>query len=346
MPIPEELKNYAARLGFASSETMGEILSLLFPDEESRKLAQGLTRPATFSDLAAATGIPINRVEATADKLARAGVIGRYIEPRDKIKLFGAMIELRDATVIYPGAPPELAYLWERLITEDLKQVIPVWEKLEMPPLLRVVPIEETVPSQNLILDIDSARQILREAELIAASPCPCRVQAHKVGKGHDCPAPKDLNLCLQINMFAHHALERGAGERISNEEALRRIGIAEDAGLVHQVRNNVKKDMLMCNCCSCCCTGLYMIDKLGYAAYAKSRFQVEFDQATCTGCGKCVKRCQFKAITIDKKVPIKERVAEIDLEKCYGCGYCVVTCPSKSLSLKEVRPREFVRNT
>jgi len=346
MPIPEELKNYAARLGFGQSEIMGEILSLLFPDEDSRRLAEALTRPATFAEIAAATGMPVSRVEAVAEKLVRAGVIGRYLEPKDKVKLYGAMIELRDATVIYPGAPPELAHLWERLITEDLGDVIPVWKKLEMPPLLRVVPIEETVPSQNLILDIDSARQILQEADLIAASPCPCRVQAKQVGKGHDCPAPPDLNLCLQINKFAEHALARGIGEKISNEEALRRLQIAEDAGLVHQVRNNVKKDMLMCNCCSCCCTGLYMIDKLGYAAYAKSRFQVEFTADTCKGCGKCVKRCQFKAITIDKSIPVKERVAIVDFEKCYGCGYCVATCPSKSLTLIEVRPREYVRTT
>ncbi|MGE5381543.1 MAG: ATP-binding protein [Methylocystaceae bacterium] len=346
MPIPEELKEYAARLGFAGSETMGEILALLFPDEESRKIAQSLHRPATFGDIAAVTGIPLNRVEAVAERLVRGGVVGRYIEPRDKIKLFGAMIELRDASIISPEASAELAHLWERLITEDLRQVVPVWQRLEMPALLRVVPIEETVPAQNLILDIDSARQILREAELIAASPCPCRVQARQVGKGHDCPAPKDVNLCLQINLFAQHALERGVGESISNEEALRRIGMAEDAGLVHQVRNNVKKDMLMCNCCSCCCTGLYMIDKLGYNAYAKSRFQVEFETSTCKGCGKCVQRCQFKAITIDKSIPVKERVAEIDFDKCYGCGYCVATCPTKSLTLKEVRPREFVRTT
>lgn len=195
-------------------------------------------------------------------------------------------------------------------------------------------------------MDVDSARQIIKQAELITATPCPCRVQAHHAGRGEKCPAPKEVDLCLQINKFAHHFVQRGIGEQISQEEALRRIGMAEDAGLVHQVRNNIKKDMMMCNCCSCCCTGLYMTHKLDYAVYAKSRFQVSLDPAACNGCGKCVKRCQFKAITLDRSRPKNERLAEIDLDKCYGCGNCVITCPTQALSLKEVRPREYVRNT
>jgi len=92
MPVPEELKNYAAQLGFGESEIMGEILALLFPDQDSRRIAQVLSKPATFGEIAAATGIAVERVGEVADKLTRAGVIGRYLEPADKVKLDGAMI--------------------------------------------------------------------------------------------------------------------------------------------------------------------------------------------------------------------------------------------------------------
>jgi NAD-dependent dihydropyrimidine dehydrogenase PreA subunit len=346
MPILEEFRDYAARLGFPDSETMGQILSLLFPEGISRQLFKALTPTATVEEMAARTGLPREQVAEAAEHLVRIGAIGRNMEQRDQFKRFGAMIEMRDATVIYPQASAELFHLWERLITEELHGVIPRWREAGLPPLLRVVPVEETVPSQSLILDIDSARKILREAELITAIPCPCRLQARQVGKGKDCPAPKEFDLCLQINKFAQHSMERGVGERISQQEALRRIGLAEDAGLVHHVRNNVKKDMLMCNCCACCCTGLFMIEKLNYAAYAKSRFQVAFDPGACNGCGKCVKRCQFKAVTVDKGRPKGERSAEFNFDKCYGCGNCVAACPTKALSLQEVRPRGYVRNT
>lgn len=346
MSALDEFRGYAARLGFPDSAAMLEILDMLFPEGISRKLFHALAKPATIDEISIAAGLSRQQVEETAMHLARVGAIARYLEPNDKFKLYGAMIELRDATAVYPNAPAELFTLWEQLITEDLKSVVPAWKKANFPPLLRTVPIEETVPSQNLILDIDSARQIIRQAELITASPCPCRVQAVQVGRAQKCPAPKEFDLCLQINKFAFHAIARGVGEQISQQEALRRIGLAEDAGLVHQVRNNIKKDMLMCNCCSCCCTGLYMTEKLNYAVYAKSRFQVAIDEAACNGCGKCLKRCQFKAISLDRSRPKNERLAEIDLEKCYGCGNCVISCPTQALSLKEVRPPEYVRNT
>jgi len=343
----EAFKSYAARLGFPDSDTMLEILEMLFPEGDARRVFEALAKPATIDEIAAVTGMSRQQVEEATSYLHRAGAIARYLDPPDKFKLFGAMIELRDASVVYPRAPQELFQLWDKLITEDLKKVVPVWKQANYPQILRTVPIEEAVPSQNLILDIDSARQIIKQAEIITAAPCPCRTQAQQVGKMDEkCPAPRDVDLCLQINRFAYHFIQRGIGEQISQEEALRRLGMAEDAGLVHQVRNNVKRDMLMCNCCACCCTGLYMTHKLDYAVYAKSRFQVRLDEAACNGCGKCVKRCQFKAITLDKSRPKSERKAEFDLDKCYGCGNCVVTCPTQALALIEVRPREYVRNT
>ena len=342
----ERLSSYAARLGFPDSDTMLEILELLFPVGTERDVFEALAKPATIDEITSVTGMSRQQVEQATANLHRTGAIARYLEPQDKFKLFGAMIELRDATAVNPDAPKHLFHLWERLITEDLKTVIPVWKQANLPEFLRTVPIEEAVPAQNLILDIDSARQIIRQAELITASTCPCRTQAQQVGRGDKCPAPKEVDLCLQINKFAYHFVQRGIGEQISQQEALRRIGMAEDAGLVHQVRNNVKKDMMMCNCCACCCTGLYMTNNLNLPVYAKSRFQISLDAAACNGCGKCVKRCQFKALTLDRSRPKSERLVEIDLDRCYGCGNCVVSCPTQALSLKEVRPREYVRNT
>ena len=342
----ERLSSYAARLGFPDSDIMLEILELLFPEGAERAVFEALGKPATLDEIIVKTGLSRQEAEKATSYLYRTGAIARYLEPQDKFKLFGAMIELRDATAVDPDAPNRLFQLWERLITEDLKKVVPVWKQANFPAILRTVPIEEAVPIQSLILDLDSARQIIKQAEIITASTCPCRTQAQQVGKGHKCPAPEGVDLCLQINKFAYHFVDRGIGEQISQKEALRRIGMAEDAGLVHQVRNNVKKDMMMCNCCACCCTGLYMTNNLNLPVYAKSRFQISLDAAACNGCGKCVKRCQFKALTLDRSRPKSERLVEIDLDRCYGCGNCVVSCPTQALSLKEVRPREYVRNT
>jgi Pyruvate/2-oxoacid:ferredoxin oxidoreductase delta subunit len=305
-----EFKAYAKKLGFPESDTMGRILAILFPDEVSRKIAQALNKPTRIRELAEITDIPTDILQETTEQLFCRGAIARYLEPPDQFRLYPAMIELRDATVIHPDCSQELFELWEHLITHELISLTPQWKEKNVPEMLRVVPIEETVVSQNLILDVDSARQIFREAEVIAAMPCPCRLQARRVGKGHDCTAPEDINLCMQTNSFARAMLARGVGERLSNEEALRRIELAEDAGLVHQVRNNIKEDMMMCNCCL------------------------------------CVKRCHFFAIDIDKNLKPKERVAQVDYNKCFGCGLCTLKCPTQALTMMEVRPRESVRST
>ncbi len=144
----------------------------------------------------------------------------------------------------------------------------------------------------------------------------------------------------MQTNAFSAAIIDRGIGEKLTNAEALKRIGEAEDAGLMHMVRNNVKDDMFMCNCCSCCCTGLFMINELGFReAYAPSRFRVKYDESACTGCGACEDRCQVHAITMGD-------VAVVDTGKCFGCGNCALSCPSEALVLEEIRPVAFIRRT
>ena len=202
-----------------------------------------------------------------------------------------------------------------------------------------MIPVEHSIESQNTVLDIDTARMIFKDAELITAVPCPCRTQAHKVGRSPDCPAPA-TSVCMQTNAFAQSILNRGVGEKLSNAEALKRVSEAEEAGLVHMIRNNVKKDMFMCNCCSCCCTGLYMFNEIGFTGgLSPSRFRVKFKEDLCTGCGTCSEKCQFQAISVNG-------VAAINYERCYGCGNCVVACPEEALTLEEIRPKEHIRVT
>jgi NAD-dependent dihydropyrimidine dehydrogenase PreA subunit/DNA-binding Lrp family transcriptional regulator len=337
MPVRAELKPYATKLGFPDSETMGAIFAILFADDESARLAAAL--PGSVEELAQRIGWPEPRVKAVIEKLQRNGSIQRILSKGDYYRLYPAMIELRDSTVLSANASDELFRLWERLIVKEMPALVMAFQEMKLPPVMRVIPIEETVTPQNSILDIDSARKLFREAELITAIPCPCRTQARRVGRGDACPAPETA-VCMQINGFAAATIDRGIGQQLTNAEALKRIGDAEDAGLVHQVRNNVKKDMFMCNCCACCCTGLFLIHKVGYkSAVAPSRFQVSLDKDLCIDCGLCVDRCQFHAIRVNGTIAV-------DLQSCYGCGNCVKACPAGALSFGEVRPESFVRVT
>ncbi len=335
MPAPKVLDDYAARLGFPKSETMNRIFAILYDGPEDLRLLEAM--PGTIAELAVKTGLAEDRVREAVDRLLKHGAISQPMKQPGLYRLFPAMIELRDATVLWPDAPQELFELWEKLILEEMPKLVPMLKEMKVPPMIRVVPIERSVESRNTVLDVDSARKIFRDAELITALPCACRTQARKNNRSPDCPAPESA-VCMQTNGFAQVALARGLGEVLTNDEALKRIAEAEEAGLVHMVRNNIQKDMFMCNCCSCCCTGLYLVNQTGYLdALAPSRFKVALDTDACSGCGICEERCQFHAISVNG-------TASVNGDRCYGCGNCVITCPEEALTLVEARPLEHIR--
>jgi ferredoxin len=335
MTVDGDLSNYSAQLGFPGSRNLARIFEILFDDDLERLIFLHL--PGTASELAERTGLGASHAELICERLFQKGAITQSVDRPGYYRRFSAMIELRDATALWSGAPQELFLLWERLLKEEAKGLLPILEKGKVPPMMRVVPIERTVSTQNTVLDADSARAFFREASLISVMPCVCRLIARRNGRGKDCPAP-DTSVCMQTNRFAEGILRRGVGERISNEEAMRRIEAAEEAGLVHTVRNNVKEDMIMCNCCACCCTGLFFVHELAYpGGLAPSRFTAFLDDERCTACGVCVERCQFHAISLSDK-------AHIDRERCYGCGNCAMACPSNAIKLIETRPLSHIR--
>ena len=336
MSFPKELKGYAASIGFPSSETLVRIFEILYDEEDDLKIMKALNKPRTAPELAKKTGLTEERVKEIVDKLLSRGALTHKAKQPHIYRRFPAMIELRDASCLYPDASHELIELWDHLIQKEITVLIPFVKEFNIPPVVRVIPIEETVEVQNTVLDADSVRKIFREAKVVSVLPCVCRKIAKEMGRGKDCPAPEEA-VCMQSNAFAEAALKTGVATKITNEEALHRIELAEKAGLVHMARNNIKEDMFVCNCCSCCCTGMFMVQQGYPQAIAPSRFQVKINEDTCTGCGTCIDRCQFGAISVDE-------VVSINLELCFGCGNCVYTCPEKALTLVEIHPLSHIR--
>ena len=254
MPIPEPLQDYAASLGFAGSETLGRIFEILYDGEHDVRLVAAL--PGKPKEVAAKTGLPEDVASKALRRLLMKGAIIVNFKDVTVFRRFPAMIELRDSSIVSDDAPAELLTLWEKLVMRESKPFAAMINQRETAPMVRVIPIERSVEAANRVLDVDSARKIFKDAGLITAMPCVCRKVAKANGRGRDCPAPASA-VCLQTNFFAAGVQARGLGEKLTTAEALKRLSEAEDAGLVHMVRNNVKKDMFMCNCCSCCCTGL-----------------------------------------------------------------------------------------
>ena len=70
-------------------------------------------------------------------------------------------------------------------------------------------------------------------------------------------------------------------------------------------------------------------ISQLGLEnSVAKSDFYAKIDSKSCTGCEKCLERCQFGAVSVN------DQKYDVDQKRCVGCGQCVVTCSSGAMSL------------
>ena len=62
-----------------------------------------------------------------------------------------------------------------------------------------------------------------------------------------------------------------------------------------------------------------------------------EVDETLCSGCHRCEKVCEYKAISISD-----DGIAQVDDLKCKGCGVCISSCPARAIDLKYYRDRQF----
>ena len=185
------------------------------------------------------------------------------------------------------------------------------------------VPVSITIHGQQTILDLLSMERLLRDAEIITLEDCGCRTKWHK------CDAPIDV--CISLDEEARDSMKRGA-RRISLAQALVVLQRSHRAGLVHMAFtfNEKVKPEVICSCCSCCCHSLSALVRFGMPdAVVASQYVAQQNRDTCSNCGTCVQRCQFKARQLDSNNALVFSPA-----KCFGCGLCLSTCPTRSITL------------
>jgi ferredoxin len=133
---------------------------------------------------------------------------------------------------------------------------------------------------------------------------------------------------------FDHSQVDRA----ITKEEALQILHEAEEAGLVHSTGNYVERHYYVCNCCTCSCGILRGVAEFGVpTAVAKADFRAAVEAEVCIGCGDCVERCQFEALSVPGEI------CAVDEVRCVGCGVCATVCPTDALHL-ERRPKGELR--
>ncbi len=334
----------AQKHGYGDSLRYRKILEFLMTPEQAELVVY---LPATFEEVAAKTGLTVNKVKREIDQLYRKGVV----IPKDFDTLEGArftrmVLQLHDATEasqltekIYGAKASQYWALWEDFCQKEWYAAhAQEYAKFQVPPE-RVIPAYKAIEDILGITPYDDIREIIKAATLMAVVPCSCRVQARRTDLA--------INNCLQFGRSAEYAIKRGSGWQVDYTGALRAIDEAEETGEVHMWQNwRTLTYGVMCHCTNDACvnwTPLVQYNVPIAKRAAKSRFEAVVNQELCDGCQTCVDRCQFDAIEMVRPAGSRKYKAAINLGKCYGCGVCVIKCDSQALGLKLVRPLDYI---
>jgi len=85
-----------------------------------------------------------------------------------------------------------------------------------------------------------------------------------------------------------------------------------------------------LCSCASPECAGIRPRVDFGIKSIYKAEYLTIIDENACTGCQKCLSKCQFKALQYNQSL----KRMTVDLDACYGCGLCRHNCSFKAISL------------
>jgi electron transport complex protein RnfB len=309
--------------GFPTTESGVELrlLAKIFtPEEAVLASAMRLTREPA-ADIAARAGVDADTAYRTLKGMARKGQI-RIKRGKGQL-LFGLMpfvVGLYEEQL--PRMDAEMAALFEQYLQETQGGSI----VRDEPAIHRVIPVGEAIPFDLEIFPYERATELLEGAKSWGVRDCVCRVQQQLVGKGCDRPIENCLVFAPVEGAFDHSEVDRA----ITKEEALRILHEAEEAGLVHSTGNYRDRHYYICNCCTCCCGILRSVAEFGVSTTAvRSDFHAVVDAEVCIGCGDCLERCQFGALSVP------EDVCVVDYDRCVGCGLCATVCSTEALYLQ-----------
>jgi electron transport complex protein RnfB len=296
-----------------------EILKKLFLQEEAEIALLLTPLPEEVTLIAGRAGLDPDELGDKLESMSKKGLVFRT---------------RREGKTLYNSAPFMIG-LYEysvKIIDEELASLFKrYYETAYMEemgasdvPSFKVLPIAEHVEADLVLYPYLQLEEEVGAARKISVTECVCRKEAHLTGDGCDYP----METCLSFGAAAEYYIENGLGREIDAEEALRILGEADEAGLIH-AGVNTKHLSNICNCCPCCCASMKGITKQGQDKhkYLNALFEAVVDEEECTGCEECVERCPVGAVSM-------EDTAVVDRDRCLGCGLCAGACPSEAIIL------------
>jgi len=318
-------------VGYPATKSGAEI-SLLrrFFNPEEAQIAKHLSyKPTPIEQIYKSipdSGISINALESKLDVMVKNGVIMHSFN-KDGSRCYNSLPFI---VGMFEGQlnnlTPELLSDIEKFTSEKSFGLSFLSTEL---PQMRTIPVGKSVQVKHHVLTYENLTDIINDtAGPFAIHKCICRSAA--AIKGNPCKKTSREETCMALGEVAKNNIRNNSGREISREEAHQIVRQNEADGLVIQPGNSQKIDFI-CSCCGCCC-GMLGVQKMlpKPVDFWATNHYASIDKDTCTGCGKCVERCQVNAVNIDKH----SGIASVNLNRCIGCGNCAVTCSPGAMNL------------
>lgn len=336
-------------LGAPKHKKVTEFLKLIWNEEEAELLShfEGIRKFLTPKKLAQKAGMDKEKVKEILNRLAEKGTILKIGNEFGLLPLVPGIFELYYVT--HKDTEENLkkgAVIFRDIIDKVLPSMLlgantPIFRpKLPYDAKEKIIKIDETIETGSQILPFELVEEMINRNDYYAALPCQCRMLGDYTGD--PCKiAPKDVG-CFVAGILAKQLVEMGIGRELSKEEAIDYLKRAEKAGLVHNGGNisGPQTHLLICNCCSCHCGGLYPTAKYGVPAVKQSNFAPKIDYDICVKCETCLKKCPMTAIF--HRFPIETDLSDekilIKYDICIGCGLCAANCPKSAIKMEKVR--------
>jgi formate hydrogenlyase subunit 6/NADH:ubiquinone oxidoreductase subunit I len=333
--------------GAPPSETLYQILRILFSEREAEIVAQLPVKPFSASQASRILKMDLAETRQALDELASRAILvdterngeTTYILPPPMAGFFEfSMMRLRgdiDQKVL-----GELFYQYMNVEEEFIRNLFVRGETQ----LGRVFVHEPVLSNENAlhVLDYERASEVISTATHRGIGVCYCRHKMLHVDRNCDAP----MEICMTFNGSADSLIRHGYARSVDVSEGMDLLQQAYERNLVQFGENVRERVNFICNCCGCCCEAMIAARKFGMLnPVHTSNFLPVVDATRCNGCGKCTAACPVQAMSlvsaIDAHDP-KARTARLDKDVCLGCGVCVRTCPRQSLSLRS-RPERVI---
>jgi ferredoxin len=333
--------------GAPPSETLFEILSILFSEREAGLVAQLPIKPFTAEKASRVWKMNLAEAQKVLDELASRAILvdiqanGKttYVLPPPMAGFFEfSMMRLRgdvDQKVL-----GELFYEYCNVEEDFIRELFTDGETQ----LGRVFVHEPVLSNENAlhVLDYERASEVIRTATHRGIGVCYCRHKMEHVERNCDAP----MNICMTFNNSAAALTRHGYARLVDVSEGMDLLQQAYEENLVQFGENVRERVNFICNCCGCCCEAMIAARRFGMLnPVHTANFLPVVEESECNGCGKCVVACPVEAMTLvsanDPGHP-KMKKAKVDEDLCLGCGVCVRTCTREGLSLQS-RPERVI---